>query len=101
MQEFEKQMSLHNTLVIVATQVANEGSDMAIYQVGHDVKYDFDLLETYDMTLEAAFTKAVAQTIAATIINFFMFIFLFPVFSRKPSGVTTLGLLPRDTRRTV
>ncbi len=58
MQEFEKQMSLHNTLVIVATQVANEGSDMAIYQVGHDVKYDFDLLETYDMTLEAAFTKA-------------------------------------------
>ena len=58
MDEFERQMSVHNTLVIVATQVANEGSDMAIYQVGHDVKYDFDLLETYDMTLEAAFTKA-------------------------------------------
>ena len=58
MKEFEKQMSLHDTLVIVATQVANEGSDMTIYQVGHDVKYDFDLLETYDMTLEAAFTKA-------------------------------------------
>ena len=57
MQEFKNQMSLHDTLVIVATQVANEGSDMDTYGVGHNVKYDFDLLETYDMTLEAAFTK--------------------------------------------
>ena len=56
--EFKKQMSIHSPLVIVATQVANEGSDMSLYQVGHNVKADFDLLETYDMTPESAFTKA-------------------------------------------
>ena len=58
MEEFRTQMETHNTLVIVATQVANEGSDMMVYQVGHDVKEDFDLLETYDMTFESAFAKA-------------------------------------------
>ena len=58
MKAFQTQMNTHNTLVIVATQVANEGSDMKIYQVGHDVKEDFDLLETYDMTFESAFAKA-------------------------------------------
>ena len=55
---FRAEMEKHDTIVIMATQVAEEGSDMTIYQVGHDVKYDFDLLETYDMTLEAAFAKA-------------------------------------------
>ena len=58
MAEFRKQMAEHDTLVIVATQVAQEGSDMAVYQVGHDVKADYDLLETYDMTLESAYAKA-------------------------------------------
>lgn len=58
MKEFRKQMESHDTIIIVATQVTNEGSDMTIYQVGHDVKDDYDLLETYDMTLESAFTKA-------------------------------------------
>lgn len=45
-------------LAIVATQVAREGSDMTVYEVGKKVKQDLDLLETYDMTLEAAMTKA-------------------------------------------
>ncbi|CUX45242.1 asparaginase [Clostridium sp. C105KSO13] len=45
-------------LAIVATQVAREGSDMTVYEVGKKVKQDLDLLETYDMTLEAAITKA-------------------------------------------
>lgn len=58
MDEFRTQASTHDTLVIVATQVVQEGSDMTVYQVGHDVKADFDLLETYDMTLEAAYAKA-------------------------------------------
>ena len=58
MENFRQEMETHNTLVIMATQVAEEGSDMSVYQVGHDVKYDFDLLETYDMTLEAAYAKA-------------------------------------------
>ncbi|MBQ6663225.1 MAG: asparaginase [Firmicutes bacterium] len=58
MGEFRRQMMLHDTLVIIATQVAEEGSDMTVYRVGHDVKEDFGLLETYDMTLEAAYAKA-------------------------------------------
>lgn len=45
-------------LAIIATQVVNEGSDMVVYEVGKKVKQDFDLLETYDMTLEATITKA-------------------------------------------
>lgn len=58
MQEFRRQALSHDTIIIVATQVVQEGSDMGIYQVGHDVKSDFDLLETYDMTLESAYGKA-------------------------------------------
>ena len=44
-------------LAIVATQVVKEGSDMMVYEVGKKVKQDLDLLETYDMTLEATITK--------------------------------------------
>lgn len=58
MDEFRKQLESRDTLIIMSTQVANEGSDMEIYQVGHRVKFDFDLLETYDMTPESAFAKA-------------------------------------------
>lgn len=46
-----------NKAVIMATQVVHEGSDMTIYQVGHDIKKGCNLLESYDMTLEAVFTK--------------------------------------------
>ena len=59
MEEFRNQMNANpETIVIVATQVANEGSDMRLYSVGHDVKSDFKLFETYDMTPESAFAKA-------------------------------------------
>ena len=44
-------------LVIVSSQVANEGSDMTVYEVGKKVKQDFQLLEAYDMTFEAVVTK--------------------------------------------
>lgn len=43
--------------VIMATQVTNEGSNMSVYEVGKNIKRDYGLLETYDMTLEAAVTK--------------------------------------------
>lgn len=43
--------------VVMATQVANEGSNMTVYEVGKQVKRDFRLLEAYDMTLEAVITK--------------------------------------------
>lgn len=47
-----------NKLVIMTTQVANEGSNMTVYEVGRKVKQDFNMLEAYDMTLEAVITKA-------------------------------------------
>ena len=43
--------------IVMATQVVNEGSNMEIYQVGQKVKKDFNLIEAYDMTLEATVTK--------------------------------------------
>ena len=44
-------------IVVIATQVANEGSNMEVYEVGQQVKQDFHLMEAYDMTLEATITK--------------------------------------------
>ena len=46
-----------NKFVVMATQVANEGSNMMVYQVGKRVKQDLNLMEAYDMTLEATITK--------------------------------------------
>lgn len=43
--------------VVMTTQVANEGSNMTVYEVGKKVKQDFNLIEAYDMTLEATITK--------------------------------------------
>lgn len=44
-------------LVMMATQVTHEGSDMEVYQVGKVIKEEFHLMETFDMTLEATVTK--------------------------------------------
>lgn len=44
-------------VIVMATQVTHEGSDMAVYKVGRIMKSQFDLLEAYDMTLEATVTK--------------------------------------------
>ena len=43
--------------VIMATQVIQEGSDIKVYEVGERLKTRYQLLETYDMTLESAVTK--------------------------------------------
>ena len=44
-------------IVVMSTQVPNEGSDIAIYQVGHYLKQNENVLEAYDMTIEAVITK--------------------------------------------
>lgn len=44
-------------VVVMTTQVTNEGSNMSIYEVGNTIKRQFGLLEAYDMTLEATVTK--------------------------------------------
>ena len=46
------------TVVIMATQVAHEGSDMTVYRVGNKIKQECALLESYDMTLETVIAKA-------------------------------------------
>ncbi len=45
-------------LIIMATQVAKEGSNMSIYEVGNKIKSQTNFLESYDMTPEAVFAKA-------------------------------------------
>ena len=44
-------------VIIMATQVAHEGSDMTVYEVGNKIKKDCRFLESYDMTLEAVIAK--------------------------------------------
>ena len=44
-------------IIIMATQVPHEGSDMSVYQVGQVMKSAYHLLESYDMTLEATVAK--------------------------------------------
>lgn len=58
--EFYKEMEKwaeKEKFVVMTTQVANEGSNMTVYEVGKRVKQDFNLIEAYDMTLEATITK--------------------------------------------
>ncbi len=44
-------------LVIMSTQVAHEGSDMTVYEVGKEMKTLCNFLESYDMTPEAVVAK--------------------------------------------
>ncbi len=43
--------------IIVTTQVQNEGSDLSVYSVGHNLKKNPMVLEGYDMTSEALYAK--------------------------------------------
>ena len=44
-------------IIVMTTQVTQEGSNMSVYEVGKKIKADFGLIESYDMTLEATVTK--------------------------------------------
>ena len=44
-------------LIVMATQVTHEGSDMSVYRVGQIVKNTYRLPESYDMTLESTIAK--------------------------------------------
>ncbi len=44
-------------IIIMTTQVPNEGSDLTVYHVGGKLKNTVRLLEAYDMTTEAAYAK--------------------------------------------
>lgn len=43
--------------IVMTTQVTNEGSNMTVYEVGKRVKQAFNMIESYDMTLEATVAK--------------------------------------------
>ena len=42
---------------LLTTQGQNEGSDLSVYNVGHRLKSDLGVLESYDMTTEAVVAK--------------------------------------------
>jgi L-asparaginase len=44
-------------VIVMTTQVQNEGSDLAVYKTGHALRGNPRILEAYDMTTEAALTK--------------------------------------------
>lgn len=44
-------------IIVMTTQVPNEGSDMEVYKVGYELKNQVNVLEAYDMTTEAVVTK--------------------------------------------
>ena len=44
-------------IVVIATQVTLEGSDLAVYEVGAKALERYHLLQAYDMTVEAVVTK--------------------------------------------
>ena len=44
-------------VVVLTTQVENEGSDLGVYHVGYRLKSDLGVLEAYDMTTEAVVAK--------------------------------------------
>ena len=52
-----KQASEDGKLIVMTTQVANEGSDLSVYKVGAQIKDNLKVLEAYDMTTESAFAK--------------------------------------------
>ncbi len=52
-----KKWNSRGKTIVMTTQVANEGSDMAVYTVGHNLKKDINILEAYDMITEAVVCK--------------------------------------------
>lgn len=52
-----KKYEPHEKILIMATQVTYEGSNMDTYVVGRMAKDNLPFLETYDMTLEAVYAK--------------------------------------------
>lgn len=44
-------------IVVIATQVVLEGSDLGVYEVGMKALSRYNVLQSYDMTLEAVVTK--------------------------------------------
>ena len=57
MHECAHRAARQGKLLVMTTQVQNEGSDLAVYGTGRPLSEDPLILEAYDMTTEAAVTK--------------------------------------------
>ena len=57
MHECAHRSAREGKLLVMTTQVQNEGSDLAVYGTGRPLSEDPLILEAYDMTTEAAVTK--------------------------------------------
>lgn len=55
--EVVKKYQHKGKVLLMTTQVLNDGSDMSVYQVGNAIKQSSHMLEAYDMTTEAALCK--------------------------------------------
>lgn len=55
-EEIKRATSL-GKIIVMTTQVANEGSNMSVYRVGTSVKGSLNVLEAHDLTSEAALAK--------------------------------------------
>lgn len=52
-----KEASDKGKIIVMTTQVPNEGSDLSVYKVGAVIKDNLKILEAHDMTSEAALAK--------------------------------------------
>ena len=52
-----KQLTKSGKIVVIATQVMLEGSDAEVYEVGFKAVNQYNILQAYDMTVEAAAVK--------------------------------------------
>lgn len=52
-----KKWTKRGKIIVMTTQVPNEGSDMEIYKVGNKLKNKVSVLEAYDMTTESVVCK--------------------------------------------
>ena len=52
-----KKSARKGTLIVMTTQVPNDGSDLTLYKVGHNLMNETNILEARDMTSEAALAK--------------------------------------------
>lgn len=50
-------LSKRGCIVVLATQVLQEGSDVTVYEVGWKAMTSYNVLQAYDMTIEAVVTK--------------------------------------------
>jgi len=52
-----QELSTNGKIVVLATQAMLEGSDIELYEVGKRIQANTRILETCDMTVEAAVAK--------------------------------------------